>query len=149
MSVTTQTFRQAVQFGITNGPTFGGVNTVTNTSADTPRLYSSLCLHGVNTTIDASGFVYDNWLAMGFSASADATQTGTPTSSQLSSASVTVSLTDALTGGATPYLIPLGMGQASSWVTIPATILHNCSNIAVVGDANVDVDVYGILLLTA
>ena len=143
-------FTQTTQFGVSNGPTYSGQNSVPVSGSDVVRNYPGTnCLHGVTTTIDASGFLVANWLAMGFAVKADSTQTGTPSAAQQAAASVTIHLVDGLSGGATDYTIPLTVGQAVSWVTIPPTLAHNVTEITVVGDTYVDVDVFGLVVLTA
>ena len=143
-------YTQTVKFGVSNGPTFTGAVNVPASGNDVPRIYQSLdCLHGATTTIDASGFKYANWLAMGFQMQLDPVQTGTPTDAQKAAATVTVHLVDALSGGATDYTIALNVGQAVSWVVIPPTIVHDVASITVVGDTNCDCDINGILLVSA
>jgi hypothetical protein len=148
MASNNQTYTQQTQFGISNGPTYSGVTSVTNSTSTAPRLYSALCLHGVTTTIDASGFVYDNFVAMGFKALADSVQTGTPTSNQLATASCSINLVDGLSGGATDLVLSLGVNNSLSYVAAPATLAHNVTSITVTGDTNVDLDIYGILMVT-
>lgn len=144
------TYTQRINFSINDGPQFGGVNTVQGSPNDTPRIYNGeLCLNGATTPVDDSGFMHANFLAMGFNMQLAPVQTGSPTPTQLAAASVVIHLVDGLSGGATDYTITLGVGQVASWVVIPATLVHDVSSITVVGDTNADVQIYGLLLLTA
>ena len=148
MASTNQTFTQLTQFGISNGPTYQGTTSVTNSTSTAPRLYSALCLHNATTTIDASGFVYGNFVAMGFKATNDSTQTGTPTTSQLANASCVIHLVDALSDGSTDLTISLNTNNSVSYTVAPALLAHNATSITVVGDTYVDLDIYGILMVT-
>ena len=148
------TYTQGVTFGVSNGPTYGGTQTVPppsgGTGTENYRNYPFvLCLNTATTTIDASGFLVANWLAMGFTMQVDPVQTGTPTPTQLANAQVTIHLVDGLSGGATDYTITIGVGNSVSWIVIPATLVHNVTSITVHGDSVVDCDVAGLLVLTA
>jgi hypothetical protein len=151
MAATGTTYTQVVSFGVSTGPTYQGQVSVppTATGTENYRNYSAQVLAGVSAQVlDASGFVDDNWLAMGFLMQVDPVQSGTPTAAQLLAATVTIKLKGCC-AGVTDYTITLNVGQSVSWVVLPAAIVANATSITVDGDANVDCDVYGILLLSA
>jgi hypothetical protein len=144
------TYTQGTTFGVSNGPTYQGQKTVPpeTTGTETYRNYSAQVLNGAaDQVVDASGFTVLNWLAMGFKMVVDAVQTGSPTAQQLLDAEITIKLVGALGPG--DYEIVLGVGESVSFVDLPVEIDTDVTSITVDGDANVDCDLYGLLLLKA
>jgi hypothetical protein len=145
-------YTQTTTFGVSNGPTYQGQTTVPAVllGTETYRNMSGQILQGGgDIDLDSSGFLIANWLAMGFTAVLDPVQTGTPTPAELLAAAVVINFEHGLAGGATDWTFTLGVGQAISWVVVPTLLVSNVVSIFVTPDANCDVDVYGLLLLSA
>jgi len=150
MAAPALTYTQRTDFGVSNGPTYSGTTVVPDTGLGTEnyRNYSASVLNTVATTIDAVGFLVANLVAFGFKMSVDAVQSGAPTPAELAAATVTVHLKD-VDGGIADYDIVLAVGEAASFVTIPATVTNDCTSITVTGDAVVDCVIEGLVILSA
>jgi hypothetical protein len=145
------TYTQRTDFGVSNGPTYSGttvVPDVVGTGTENYRNYSAAVLNTIVTTIDAVGFLVANLICFGFKMSVDAVQSGAPTPAQLAAATVTVHIKD-VDGGIADYDFTLAVGEAESYVTIPAVFTNDCTAITVTGDGVVDCIVEGLILLAA
>lgn len=152
------TFTKGGQFGVSNGPTYQGQETVPAVvlGTETYRNPTGQILNGgVGIVIDASGFLIANLLAFGVKMELDPVQThvGGPTPAELAAAVVTIRLVNVV-GGVGDFEIVLGVGQEFSQIITPAWLAANgitddCTEINVDGDVVCDCDVYGLVLLSA
>ena len=150
MAAPALTFTKRTDFGVSNGPTYSGTTVVPDIGlgTDTYRNYSSSVLNTIVTTIDAVGFLVANLVSFGFKMSVDAVQSGAPTPAELAAATVTVHIKD-VDGGIADFDIPLNVGEADAYTTIPAVFTNDCTSITVTGDGVVDCIVEGIVTLSA
>ena len=152
MAAPALTYTQRTDFGVSNGPTFSGTTVVPDTGLGTEnyRAYSAAAPLTVTTIIDAVGFLVANLVAFGFKMSQDLAQSPAPSAAEVAAATVTIHIKN-VDGGAADYDITLAVGEAASFVTIPAVFTNDCTSITVDGDpaGAVDCVIEGIVTLAA